>query len=588
MQCRRHYNILRQSTFALLLLLLAVSPISAFSLQPVSTRRTNNVSRDNGRQTVMSSARVKKFRRRGGRSTAYTSTLLSSSSPSSSNVDDDNGKVPRGGSEGAPTALSQPTLREILRFALPCLGLWISGPLLSLVDTMSVGLTAKAGAGAQSLGALGPATTFIDGATYLFAFLNVATTNLYAGALARNERREGKDRLDPREAGDGVVRTASKISLTCGVLVMGLLLKFGRTLLGLYIGCGSSETAIGGDVARCSMLEPATKYVNIRGLSMPTSLLYGVLQAALLGARDSVTPLVAVVCSTIVNVLGDGYLVVIKGMGVEGAAIATLAAQLAGTAAMIGPARRILFSSKSKSKESKSVEDDGVIQKDDADVIGVRTFLKFAAPVLTLIIGKISAFGIMTHVAASLPAPASLAAHQLALSLFFFVSPFLEVVSQTAQTFLPQFYQGDNGDSDGREAKILSARLLRIGSIVGIIVASLASLVLGYMPSILTNDPIVRTAVRPLALPLFLGCALTAPVAVSEGVLLARRELKFLAGTYLASTAVFPFALLGIKRMGGPVVDVWYGFALFQLFRAACFTGRLWGRDIWKGMSRKS
>ena len=72
----------------------------------------------------------------------------------------------------------------IRRFAIPALGLWLNGPLLSLVDTSAVGLSALPGTGATQLAALGPATTFCDGAIYLFAFLNVATPNLYASAQA--------------------------------------------------------------------------------------------------------------------------------------------------------------------------------------------------------------------------------------------------------------------------------------------------------------------------------------------------------------------------------------------------------------------
>ena len=53
-----------------------------------------------------------------------------------------------------------PTSRQYLKFALPCLGLWIAGPLLSLVDTAFVGLSSKEGvSSAQQLAALGPATT---------------------------------------------------------------------------------------------------------------------------------------------------------------------------------------------------------------------------------------------------------------------------------------------------------------------------------------------------------------------------------------------------------------------------------------------
>ena len=189
----------------------------------------------------------------------------------------------------------QPTLKALYDFALPCLGLWISGPLLSLIDTASVGLSAKPGMGASELGALGPATTFIDGSTYLFAFLNVATTNLFASALARNNGDEEKAKL----ATDAVVRTAAKIAILCGLGIMSLLFWKGNFLLSLYVGDASKE-----------IIESASNYVNIRALSLPTSLLAGVLQAALLGAKDSVTPLTAVVASTTVNVLGDGILVV--------------------------------------------------------------------------------------------------------------------------------------------------------------------------------------------------------------------------------------------------------------------------------------
>jgi len=78
----------------------------------------------------------------------------------------------RGGSstESSSTTSSQlpaappplPTLRQYLKFALPCLGLWVAGPLLSLVDTSFVGLSAGASvqtSSAQQLAALGPATT---------------------------------------------------------------------------------------------------------------------------------------------------------------------------------------------------------------------------------------------------------------------------------------------------------------------------------------------------------------------------------------------------------------------------------------------
>ena len=121
-----------------------------------------------------------------------------------------------------------PTMSAYRKFALPCFGLWVSGPLLSLVDTAFVGVSGASAKSAEQLAALGPATTFFDGATYLFAFLNVATTNLYASARAQS----GAD--SPRA--ESVVRTASRVALYCGLCLMLFLFAFARPLLALYIG----------------------------------------------------------------------------------------------------------------------------------------------------------------------------------------------------------------------------------------------------------------------------------------------------------------------------------------------------------------
>jgi Na+-driven multidrug efflux pump len=121
-----------------------------------------------------------------------------------------------------------PTMRDYRKFALPCLALWVVGPLLSLVDTAFVGLSGDSALSAGQIAALGPATTFFDGATYLFAFLNVASTNLYSSARAQYGE------TSPNT--ESVVRTAARTALLSGFVVMALLLAFARPLLALYIG----------------------------------------------------------------------------------------------------------------------------------------------------------------------------------------------------------------------------------------------------------------------------------------------------------------------------------------------------------------
>lgn len=62
--------------------------------------------------------------------------------------------------------------REMLSFALPALGIFLSAPLLSNIDNAFVGRTV----GTAGLAALSPATICTDQMLYLFSFLSRATT----------------------------------------------------------------------------------------------------------------------------------------------------------------------------------------------------------------------------------------------------------------------------------------------------------------------------------------------------------------------------------------------------------------------------
>ena len=172
----------------------------------------------------------------------------------------------------------------------------------------------------------------------------------------------------------------------------------------------------------------------------------------------------------------------------------------------------------------------------------------------------------------------------------------MEVISQTAQTFIPGYLAPISGyvnkqkevnpnydptndclvEPWNRAAFVVGNSLLRIGFSVGLFIASLAAAVPACFGGLLTSDKTVKEAVKPLAKYLFAGAFLTAPVAVSEGILLAKRELKYLATIYLMSTALLPSALMRVKIIGGNVEQVWACFAMFQLFRATFFGGKIW------------
>jgi hypothetical protein len=132
-------------------------------------------------------------------------------------------------------------------------------------------------------------------------------------------------------------------------------------------------------------------------------------------------------------------------------------------------------------------------------------------------------------------------------------------------------------------SKQVATSLLGIGITTATVVASIVSLIPAFFGNFITSDPSVQVALQPLAKYLWMGAFFWAPVAVAEGVLLARRELRFLAGVYLASTALLPPALLRIKFRQGNVAQVWACFAAFQLFRAVCFSTKIW---VWPMLKR--
>ncbi|KAJ0631809.1 putative multi antimicrobial extrusion protein DinF [Helianthus annuus] len=73
-------------------------------------------------------------------------------------------------------------LVEILKFSGPAAGLWLGGPLMSLIDTVVIGQSSSV-----ELAALGPSTVLCDYMSYVFMFLSMATSNLVATSLTKQK-----------------------------------------------------------------------------------------------------------------------------------------------------------------------------------------------------------------------------------------------------------------------------------------------------------------------------------------------------------------------------------------------------------------
>ena len=135
-----------------------------------------------------------------------------------------------------------PSLRECLRFAIPALGIYCAGPLMSLIDAAFVGR-----ASSLQLASLGPASSISDSAPVPLLFLSMGATNLVARAHGRSDLR----------AQSLTTRVGLALGVAGALMLAALVLGFSTPLSSLY--CGGSQL----------LTPPCVEYVRIRALALP-------------------------------------------------------------------------------------------------------------------------------------------------------------------------------------------------------------------------------------------------------------------------------------------------------------------------------
>jgi len=107
--------------------------------------------------------------------------------------------------------------------------------------------------------------------------------------------------------------------------------------LGLGVAFGLAGLLLGPALVRLLGAEGATvdqgwAYFQLLALGMPLFFFSSVLRAVLTGEGDAKTPMVIMAISTVVNLVLDPLLIFTAGMGIKGAALATILAQILATA----------------------------------------------------------------------------------------------------------------------------------------------------------------------------------------------------------------------------------------------------------------
>ncbi|XP_060176146.1 LOW QUALITY PROTEIN: protein DETOXIFICATION 46, chloroplastic-like [Lycium barbarum] len=412
---------------------------------------------------------------------------------------------------------------EIAKFSGPAVGLWLCGPLMSLIDTAVVGQGSSI-----ELAALGPGTVFCDNTSYIFMFLSIATSNLVATSLARQD----KDQVQHQ------ISILLFLGLVCGVLMFFITRLFGIRALTSFTGAKNIQ-----------IINSANTYIQIRGLAWPALLVGWVAQSASLGMKDSWGPLKALAVATVVNGIGDIVLCRIFSYGIAGAAWATMVSQVVAAYMMI------------QALNNKGYKGFAISVPSTDELLQI---FMIAGPVFLTMMSKVAFYSLLVYFATSMGTQ-TVAAHQVMVQLFMICAVWGEPLSQTAQSFMPELLYGVNRNLS--KARMLLKSLVVVGASFGMVLASLAASIPWLFPKIFSPDPQVIHEMHKVLLPYFLALCVTPSILSLEGTLLAGRDLKFIS---LSMSSIFVLAslllmLLSSKGLG--LSGCWLALVVFQWSR---------------------
>nr|CAD1840579.1 unnamed protein product [Ananas comosus var. bracteatus] len=407
-------------------------------------------------------------------------------------------------------------MKEIALFAGPATGLWICGPLMSLIDTMVIGQGSS-----LELAALGPATVFCDYLSYIFMFLSIATSNMVATSLAKKDKELVQHQIS-------------------------ILLLLGPQILAAFTGPENLH-----------IVPAANTYAQIRGFAWPAILVGMVAQSASLGMKDSWGPLKALTVASAINGFGDIFLCSICGYGIAGAAWATMVSQVVAAFMMMQTLNKTGFQAFSMSIPS---------------VGELFQIFEIAAPVFVTMTSKVAFYSLLTYFATSM-GTITLAAHQVMINVFCMCTVWGEPLSQTAQSFMPELIHGVNRSLV--KARMLLKSLVIIGAIIGLTLGAIGTSVPRFFPNLFTTDRMVIGEMHKVLIPYFIALMVTPATHSLEGTLLAGRDLRFLSLSMGGCFCLGGLLLLLICSRGSGLPGCWWALTGFQWARFSLALQRL-------------
>lgn len=414
----------------------------------------------------------------------------------------------------------------IAALAWPALGTLAIDPLVTIVDTAWVGRI-----GTEALAALAIAGAVFAAVFSVFNFIQMTVTPLIAAEVGR----------DARGRAGAIALGALVVSGIIGVVLAVICVTFASDIAGLF-GSSAEVTA------------EASTYLQIRFLALPVMLIATAGHGIYRGYHDTKTPLMVAIGMNAINLVLDPVLIFGAGLGIAGAAWATVIAQ---SIAAIWFLYLLLV----RQRSALGIGLGGV----RVGRLPVGEVLSKGWPMMIRSVALLTAITATTYFAAGLGA-VDTAAHQVALQIWLFLAFVLDSFAVAAMAMVGS----DLGADRPVEARSLANRLLALGLVTGIGLSVLVFVSAPLVPVLFGTEPEVTDAIRLIYPFVIILQPLTALVYVWDGVGIGAAVFGYLSASMVLSAVVTVGTLLVI---GDSLTGIWIALAVLTLTRLVTLAG---------------
>jgi Na+-driven multidrug efflux pump len=171
---------------------------------------------------------------------------------------------------------------------------------------------------------------------------------------------------------------------------------------------------------------------------------------------------------------------------------------------------------------------------------------------------------------------ADLAAYHVSFQVWIVLALAADALAIAGMALLGRYLGAD----DAAGARQVTARLVRLGLGLGVVLGVLLLLAVPWLPRLFSDDPLVRDLIAASLLVGALQQPLTTPVFVLDGVLIGAGDGRWLAIAGTVMLVAFLPAAWWVLHLDLGVVGLWWALTWFMVVRAALLGWRAHG-DTW-------